>query len=226
MFALFVSSLLACSGSAESPSGGTNDAGPAAGEPGFGTVTPDLVVPVGTGVVLSGTFTYVGSSQGGLRIDILRAETDGTPPLLKALTLTEQGPWSVELPKDTGPIVINGFVDVGGLGPGHGEPSVKYHGITLGSDPVADVALVLVDGGAVIGTPLDAPTLDVGDVIAPPLPDGTAAGLPVDPNVAPPAEGPVPPTDGSVAPVVPASADATPAPGPVPAAATTATKPK
>ena len=175
LFALFVSSLVACSGSADTPTTDAVTQDP--NTPGFGTVAQDVVVPEGTGVVLSGTFAYAGSSQGGLRIDILRAEPDGTPPLLKALTLTAQGPWSVELPKDTGPIIIDAFVDVGGLGPGHGEPSVKYHGVTLGSDPVSGIDLVLVDGGTVVGTPLDAPTLPTTPPIdgsAPPLPDGMA----------------------------------------------------
>lgn len=208
--ALLAAILYGCSGG-ETPAGtttaSTGTEGATATDPAeAGTPTQEVVVVPGTGAVVSGTFAYAGTATGSYRVDVLKVEAKGGSPLIKALTLPEQGPWSVELPLDVGPVILNGFVDVGGLGPGHGEPSVRFHGVTVGKEAISGVELVLVDGGHEVGTPVAGTTA----VPAPTDPSGATELAPVADGAAPTTE-PLPP--GSTPPEIPAPvapADTTP----------------
>lgn len=175
---------------------------PSANVPGAGHAPgpAEVVVAPGTGVVVSGTFSYTGAVTGLYRIDVMRTPVGEAPTLARALTLPGPGEWQVELPKDLGPVSIMGFLDVNGQGPGPSAPSMTVHGLTVGQAPITGVQLEPVEGGRVVG---DSP------VMAPP-PDGTGpapgAGAP---SGAPDASGTLAPIPGQasppVAPTVPAS---------------------
>ena len=148
--------------------------------PGAGTPSEDIKVTPGTGVVISGTFTYEGTATGMYRVDISSPQTSGPPLPVTKTTLPAQGPWQLEVPKNLGPIVIVAFIEEG-HGPGGTTPTTTVYGLTVGETPLTDVALVPVAGGSVVGTPPEAPPGGEGQ------PQGT------DPNAAPVAATPTRP---------------------------------
>lgn len=181
--------LAACSGSGTPTAGGdavVADDGAPRPAPG----PPELEVEAGTGVLISGTFTYTGTQAGAYRVDILKPGEANNPTLLKALTLPAQGAWEFEMPKNYGPILVNGFIDVGQKGPGHGEPSASVADLTVAETPLTGIALVLVDGAVAASAPPPEPG-------APPPEGGspTAGAAPATAGAAPgtpPEAGPAP----------------------------------
>ena len=147
--------LLGCTGPDATQVGdavvGEGDAGAPHPAPG----PPELVVEPGTGVMISGTFVYAGTQAGAYRVDILKPGESNNPTLLKAITLPAQGAWEFEMPKNYGVIQVNGFIDVGQKGPGHGEPTATVKDLTVAETPLTGIALVLEDGA---GTEPGAPS--------------------------------------------------------------------
>ncbi len=170
--------------------------------PGAGTPSEDIKVTPGTGVVISGTFTYEGTATGMYRVDISSPQTSGPPLPVTKTTLPAQGPWQLEVPKNLGPIVIVAFIEEG-HGPGGTTPTTTVYGLTVGETPLTDVALVPVAGGSVVGTPPEAPPGGEGQPqgtdpnAAPGGGDPNAAPGGGDPNAAP---GMAPPPPGGPAP--------------------------
>jgi len=172
--------------------------GAVAGADPQGVVMPALSVAPGEGVKLEGSFTYEGAQVGKLRVDFFRPGSDGKPEILHTLTLEQQGPWAVELPKNLGPVIVLAFVDATGNGPDAAEPSALRENVNVLEAPITDLAMVLADGAAnpysvdATGGPGATPA----PVNAPPL--GAEGG-------APPAGGAPVPADGSApAPAAPA----------------------
>ena len=143
-----------------------------------GVVAPsqDIEVEPGTGVVVSGTFTYTGDVAGTYRVDISAPSTSGPSVLVGKAVVAEQGPWQIEVPKNAGAITVMAFIEQG-HGPGGGTPSMTVYGLTVAEAPVTGVALAPAEGGAIVGTP----------------PAPAAGGSPGGP---PPADGAPPPGDG------------------------------
>ena len=179
-----------------------------------GVIAPseDIVVEPGTGVVVSGTFTYTGGLTGTYRVDISSLSASGPSVLVGKAVVAEQGPWQIEVPKNVGAITIMGFIEQGS-GPGGGTPSMTVYGNSVAEAPLTGIALAPAEGGAVIGTP---PTPAVG---------GSPGGPPPGDGGPPPGEGGAPPPggaagDGVFPPDASVLADGVPAaPGAKPAAA-------
>jgi hypothetical protein len=188
-----------------------------------GVVAPsqDIEVEPGTGVVVSGTFTYTGDVAGTYRVDISAPSTSGPSVLVGKAVVAEQGPWQIEVPKNAGAITVMAFIEQG-HGPGGGTPSMTIYGLTVAEAPVTGVALAPAEGGAIVGTP-PAPAAG-GSPGGPPPADGAPA--PGDGGAPPPGgaagDGVFPPdasvlADGAAA--SPVSKPAATAPAAAPAAA-------
>lgn len=202
--------LAGCPEPVPAPGQATEGAPPVDGAapPPEGGAAPSPVVQVepGTGVLISGTFTYEGDAKGTYRLDVSAPQAGGPPTMLAQTTLPALGAWSVEVPKNAGEIMIVGFIEEG-HGPGGGSPTATVYGLTVAETPLTDVVIAPAVGGAITGTP---PGPAPGDGAAPTDP----AAAPVDPMAAP--------ADPMAAPVDPMAApSATPASG-TPAAAATA----
>lgn len=189
--------------------------GPGGGEGGAAPMTPPSIgnskfdVVAGEGVKLSGTITYAGTKSGAIHIDFLRPGENGSfPGLLSSITVEKLGPWEVEAPKGLGKVGVVGYVDVAGDGPNSDDPAARISGlIDVGTEPAAGLDLVLSDA-----PDLGEFTPGKGDKGPPPggAPEGGAGELPggVAPVAPPPAEGGIPPVDGTPPPP--------PAPSPAP----------
>jgi hypothetical protein len=189
-----------------------------------GVVAPsqDIEVEPGTGVVVSGTFTYTGDVAGTYRVDISAPSTSGPSVLVGKAVVAEQGPWQIEVPKNAGAITVMAFIEQG-HGPGGGTPSMTVYGLTVAEAPVTGVALAPAEGGAIVGTP-PAPAAGSAPGGPPPADGGPPPG---DAGAPPPGgaagDGVFPP-DASV--LADGAAAATAAkPAAAPAAAATATTP-
>lgn len=127
--------------------GGTPGAAPTAppeGAPAGGSL-PKLQVAPGTGVTLSGKLAYAGKATGTVRIDIVQPKAEGGATVLHAVELDKLGEFSIEVPKSTGKIVVNAFVDAGGDGPSPGEPTAHTEEIDVQAANVTDISLTLLD---------------------------------------------------------------------------------
>jgi len=176
--------------------------------------SPVAQVEPGTGVMISGTFAYEGDAKGTYRLDVSAPQAGGPPLMLAQTTLPALGPWSLEVPKNAGAIMVVGFVEEG-HGPGGGSPTATVYGLTVAETPLTDVLVAPAVGGAITGTP---PGPAPGDGGAPTDP----AAAPVDPMAAP-VDPMAAPVDPMAAPVDPMAAPATPpASGATPAATTAA----
>lgn len=167
---------------------------------------PTLTVDPGTGVKLSGEFTYAGTAQGSYRVDFFQVGNDGRPMILHALKLEKPGPWEMEVPKGLGKVNLLAFVDAEGNGPQMAEPSALLRDVEVGQEPLATLNFAVADGA-------DNPfATDSPSVPAPTAPTGAAAtGAPLPPadGAAVPAPGDAPPggpvTPGGAAPTAPAT---------------------
>lgn len=188
---------------------------------GAGTPTEDVKVEPGTGVKVSGTFTYTGDVKGSYRVDISSpAEAGGPPTPIAKLSLAATGPWEVEVPKNLGNIMVLGFIELG-KGPGPDSPSATVYGLSVAETPLTDIVLAPALGGVITGTPPG--PASTGEA----LPAGAEGALPPSPDgVVPggePVEVPVGPGGDMLAPVpVAPGGEPTPASG---AAAPTAPTP-
>lgn len=183
-------------------------AGAAAAAGGAPTV-PSLTVEPGTGVKLSGNYTYDGATKGAYRLDIFRMGSDGRPMILHAATLEKTGPWELEVPKDLGTVNIMAFVDSNGNGPELAEPSATLIDIAVGTEAVANLDLKPADGAkndwAVDSPNLPAPGSAPPSSATTPPPDPAAApggaAAPGTPGGTPPADAAAAaPADGAAAP--------------------------
>ncbi len=192
-------------------------------EGGGAAPAPVAQVEPGTGVVISGTFTYEGEAKGTYRLDVSAPQTGGPPVMLAQTTLPALGPWSVEVPKNAGAIMIVGFIEEG-HGPGGGSPTATVYGLTVAETPLADVVVAPAVGGAITGTPPGPAPGDGGAGADPSAAPVDPMAAPVDPMAAPAsAAGGAAPTPGGAA---PAAAGAPPAPGaPAPGGAAPAATP-
>ena len=68
--------------------------------------------------------------------------------MIHAIELDKFGDFSVELPKDTGKIVLNAFVDANGDGPTPGEPAGHTEEIEVKSAAVTGLTITLADTDA------------------------------------------------------------------------------
>lgn len=189
------------------------DAGGAAAAAAGGAPTvPSLTVEPGTGVKISGAYTYDGATKGAYRLDIFRMGSDGRPMILHAATLEKTGPWELEVPKDLGTVNIMAFVDSNGNGPELAEPSATLTDIAVGTEPVANLDLKPADGAkndwAVDSPNLPAPGSAPPSAATTPPPDPAAA---TGGAAAPGAPGGTPPADAAVGSAPPADAAAAPA---------------
>jgi hypothetical protein len=177
---------------------------------------PTLTVEPGTGVKLSGTYNYAGSTKGNLRIDIFRVGADGRPMILHAMSLDKTGEWGIEVPKDLGKVYVMGFVDANGNGPELAEPSALLADVNIETAAVSNLELTLKDGAkndfAIDSPTLPAASVNPGGTSTPPppkdaaAPEGAAAGGPGD---APPG-GAAPPAGAPPAGAAPADPAAVP----------------
>ena len=98
-------------------------------------------------VKVSGTLSYAGSTRGTLRVDLMRHETDGMPPVLLATkALQKPGEWSFDVPRSAGKVFVVAFLDTNDNGPEAGEPQSKPVGIDVEARGVTGVTLTLADG--------------------------------------------------------------------------------
>jgi hypothetical protein len=155
-------------GGSGSVSGTPADAGPGAPDaaPTLPPGEPKPVAP-GTGVTLSGTLRYAGNEKGAFRIDVLALDALAKHPLPRLVATakaTGAGPWTVEVPKDSGEVHVVAFLDVGPPGPDAGDPAARTRApVTVGTSAVGNIDLDVSD------------TPDLGD-LAPKVgaPDGSA----------------------------------------------------
>lgn len=216
LLTLTLAPLFACpgSGTADAPLDPNAPKAEFAPPEGAGTHTEDIKVEPGTGVVLSGTFTYTGDLKGTYRVDISApAEAGGPPTPVAKLSLPATGPWEVEVPKNLGTIMVLGFIELG-KGPGPDSPSATVYGLSVAETPLTDIVLAPALGGVITGTPPG--PASTGE--APPA--GAEGGLPAGDGIIPAGEPlAVPATPGGdmLAPVAPAADGAA-----VPAAGTSA----
>ncbi len=174
---------------------------------GPGPQTEDVKVEPGTGVVLSGTFTYDGTATGTYRIDVSSPKVGGGPPTpLSRTVLPALGPWQIEVPKNAGPIIINGFIEQG-HGPGGGTPTATIYGLSVAETPLSDITLAPVAGGAITGTPPGPPPPADGGAPTPgsgapgsPQPDGSTGPPGTPPTGTPPPGVPTDPAADAPAP--------------------------
>lgn len=125
------------------PPGGGGEAG---SPPGGGQL-PTLSINPGQGVVVSGTLKYAGAKTGAVRIDVVKPKEKGGD-VVHAVRLDKLGAFSFELPKDTGKVVLNAFVDANGDGPSAGEPVGHSAELLIGSAPMSGVTITLDDSGS------------------------------------------------------------------------------
>lgn len=218
--------LLLLSGCPESSAPTTDEPGGEEGgsqENGGGGPTPfsnpndaRFSVAPGTGVMLSGSFDYSNEAPGSYRIDFQKRESPNGPPMLvHTIELDAPGPWSLEVPKDYGPIYLTGFVDLKGDGPSPDDPIGRtVQPVVIGSEPIEGVALTVALGNdagipappqpgdnkpgtgtpgeaAPEGAPGGAPVPEGEPGSAEPAPDGAPGGPPTgDTPDAPPADAP------------------------------------
>ncbi|MFT5685029.1 MAG: hypothetical protein ACI8RZ_005975 [Myxococcota bacterium] len=173
-------------------------------------------VAPGTGVKLSGTFDYADATPGNYRIDFQKRESANGPPMLvHTIELDAPGAWSLEVPKDYGPIYLTGFVDLKGDGPSPDDPLGRTtEPVLIGTEPIEGVTLTVALGNDAglssppkpgdnkPGTPEGTPGEPAPDGAPGGDPNGGAPGTPppdAPPPDAPPdapPEEPVPTNDG------------------------------
>jgi hypothetical protein len=202
--------LLLLSGCPESSAPSTSEAG---GEEGnapnsSGGPTPfsnpndaRFSVAPGTGVKLSGSFDYTGETPGSYRIDFQKRETPNSPPMLvHTIELDAPGPWSLEVPKDYGPIYLTGFVDLKGDGPSPDDPIGRtMEPVVIGGEAIEGIALSVALGN------------DAG-IPAPPQPGGKTPGAGTPGEPAPEGAPGGDPAGGEQAGGAPAGGEQTPPP--------------
>ncbi len=218
------------------PEGGVPNTAPAdPPPPGLGEPTEDVRVEPGTGVMVSGVFTYTGDAEGVFRVDIASPQPSGPPRVVTKTVVPEAGPWEVELPKNLGPIIVTGFVEQG-HGPGPTTPNATVYGLTVGETPLVDIVIAPAVPGVVVGSPPIVTSAPAGTTTlegTAPVGDGTPptgtppTGAPLE-GTAPTGPGSTPPPDEAApVPADPAAAPAgtaTPVSTGTPAAGTAAPK--
>lgn len=133
-------------GAAGTPGAPAGDPGQGAGgTAGGGGSLPTLQVTPGNGVTLSGKVAYAGTAKGSIRIDVVQPKPDGGASVLHAVQLDKFGDFSIELPKDTGKVVLNAFVDANGDGPTPGEPGGHTEEIDVKAAAVSGLSITLAD---------------------------------------------------------------------------------
>jgi len=176
--------------------GGGGPGGPAPNGSGAGTGEgrPDhahFEVKEGEGVTLSGSIAYDGDSEGAVRLDFLVQDEGTAPRLVHAESLSSTGPWSIEVPQDYGELHIVGFLDPDADGPSPTDPAASIT-ITVGSEPLTDLELTLIDdpdlGSLTPGTPPAAGGEPPKDATEDEAPDGAEDEGTVDEGEAPPDE--------------------------------------
>ena len=165
-------------------------------------------VAPGEGVTLNGEFVYTGETPGSSRLDFQRRESPNGPPMLvHTIELDAPGPWSLEVPKDYGPIYLTGFVDLKGDGPSPDDPMGRTtEPVNIAQEDINGVDLAVSLGGdAAIPSPPQPGENKPGENGEPapegapggdPAPEGAPGGPPEGTPDAPPSD--APPADEAV----------------------------
>jgi hypothetical protein len=109
--------------------------------------------PVGiytpSGVTLSGEIHYAGSQKGYVRLDIIRKTGQKSAPfeVIHATTLSDFGPWSMDVEVDLGKINLVMFLDAQGNGPDPNEPQVEIEGVSVAYQNIGNLDFHLTDPG-------------------------------------------------------------------------------
>ena len=163
-------------------------------------------VAPGEGVQLSGVFDYQGETPGSYRIDFQKRESPNGPPMLvHTIELDAPGPWSLEVPKDYGPIYLTGFVDLKGDGPSPDDPIGRTaEAVQIGTEAIEGVNLNIALGNdaGLSGPPQPGDNQPPGDAsTGDPAPEGAPGGDPEEgaagdaPPEPPPGDAPAAPPD-------------------------------
>ena len=140
-------------------------------------------VAPGEGVQMSGVFDYQGETPGSYRIDFQKRESSNSPPMLvHTIELDAPGAWSLEVPKDYGPIYLTGFVDLKGDGPSPDDPIGRTsEPVMIGSEAIEGVNLNIALGNdaGLAGPPNPGDNKPPDDASAgEPAPEGAPGGDP------------------------------------------------
>ena len=117
-------------------------------------------------VELGGEFVYAGAPSGQIRIDVQKFRDGAAPSLVHTDELKKLGPFSINVPKNFGKVVITGFIDKDGNGPTTDDPQGRVS-VEVGEKSETDLVLEVKDDNP---PPATDPTGQVPGQNSPPPP--------------------------------------------------------
>ena len=134
-------------------------------------------------VDISGEFVYEGEQTGSVRIDILKVSDGKAPEMVHTLNLNQIGSFEFKAPKNTGELIIEGFIDQNADGPTLDDPK-GFIKVKVEDSSVDSLQVVVTDDGK-------RPARPGQNQEPPPNPDDKGPDQKQDPNSQPP------PTEGT-----------------------------